>query len=365
MPWIHLRATDGGARPTRRLPGRNRRHLRRGPDARVPEAREIRTLLDVYLRPFADENVRVPATDLEVDLPDATDVERFSPREIVARARVDDDVRPSPTLRGGRAEGLARLRHFVAERLDGYAERRNQAGVDGTSGLSPYLHFGYVSPLEVALAVRDAGGPVDDTASFLEELIVRRELSHNFVFHEPLHTRVASLPDWARKTLDKHAADARADVPERAMEQAETYDEIWNIAQRELLDTGVIHNYARMLWGKKILEWAETPQRAVDLMLRFHDRYALDGRDPATYTNVLWCLGLHDRAWGPERPIFGTVRYMSSASFKRKHDVKAYAKRVAAGTSESEAPGSVPGQTSAHRSTHTPDARPSAVGRRR
>jgi deoxyribodipyrimidine photo-lyase len=291
---------------------------------------KIHALLDVYLRPAPDEDARTRADALDVDLPGAVDVERLSPALIVERARVDASVAPSPILRGGRAAGLSRLKRFVDERLAGYGKRRNQAGVDGTSGLSPYLHFGYVSPLEVALAVRDAGGPADDTRAFLEELIVRRELSHNFVFYEPRHTRVEALPAWARMTLEKHAADPRAGVTEDEIERGATSDAIWNVAQRELLETGIIHNYARMLWGKKILEWAATPQRAVDLMLRLHDRYALDGRDPATYTNVLWCLGLHDRAWGPERPIFGTVRYMSSESFRRKHDVTAYAARVAA-----------------------------------
>jgi deoxyribodipyrimidine photo-lyase len=295
---------------------------------------KIRALLEIYLRPFEDEETRIRADSLDVDLPDHTDVERLTPDEIVDQTGVDQRVLPSPILKGGRAAGLERLRRFVEERLDGYGERRNQAGVDGTSGLSPYLHFGYVSPLEVALAVRDGNGPEDDAAVFLEELIVRRELSHNFVFHEPRHTRVEALPDWARKTLDKHRADPRPKVREEEIERAETYDEVWNIAQRELLTTGVIHNYARMLWGKKILEWAKTPQRAVDIMLRLHDRYAIDGRDPATYTNVLWCLGLHDRAWGPERPIFGTVRYMSSDSFRRKHDVTKYAARVPTTTTD-------------------------------
>jgi deoxyribodipyrimidine photo-lyase len=299
---------------------------------------KIRALLDVYLRAARDEEVRVRSDGFDVDLPDAIDVNRLGPVQIVERAGVDASVPPSPTLAGGRATGLARLGRFVRERLDGYAERRNRVGIEGTSGLSPYLHFGYVSPLEVALAVRDAGGPPDDTAAFLEELIVRRELSHNFVFHEPRHTSVEALPDWARKTLAKHAADPRTHVSEEEIERGETYDEVWNVAQRELLATGVIHNYARMLWGKKILEWAATPQRVVDLMLRLHDRYALDGRDPATYTNVLWCLGLHDRAWGPERPVFGTVRYMSSDSFRRKNDMKAYTARVTAAAGRSDAP---------------------------
>jgi deoxyribodipyrimidine photo-lyase len=288
---------------------------------------KIHALLGVYLRPLDEERIDRPDPDLDVDLPDALDPS--DPVDtIVARSEVDASVAPSPIYRGGRAEALRALERFLADRLDGYAERRRDAGQEGTSRLSPYLHFGFVGALEVGLAAGSAGAPEEDTAAFLEELIVRRELCYNFVFYEPRHTEVASLPDWARKTLEKHEPDERANVSERQIERAETYNEVWNLTQRELLATGEIHNAARMLWGKKILEWAQTPQRAVNLMIRLHHRYALDGRNPATYTNILWCLGLHDRAWGPERPIFGTVRYMSSDAFRRKHDAKAYAQRI-------------------------------------
>lgn len=283
-------------------------------------------LLDVYLRPFDDERVRREAGHLALEL-DETDLDR-PVDEIVRGAGVDPGVRPSPVYRGGRDEALARLSEFVETKLDGYAEARRDAGEERTSRLSPYLHFGFVGALEVALAVRNGGGGGEDVATFLEELIVRRELCYNFVLYEPAHATVEALPAWARATLERHARDERAPVSEEDMERATTYDEIWNLTQRELLASGTIHNAARMLWGKKILEWAASPARAVELMLGWHERYALDGRDPATYTNVLWCLGLHDRAWGPERPVFGTVRYMSSDAFRRKHDVKAYTRRI-------------------------------------
>lgn len=284
---------------------------------------KIHRLLPVYLREHPDEPVRCEVGRLDLDV-DATDVERLSVAEIVADSGVDPRVAPSRLYHGGRRNALARLGHFLANLFDGYATQRNDAGKERTSRLSAYLHFGFVSALEVALAARDAGAPKEDTASFLEELIVRRELAYNFCHFEPKHTRVEALPEWARKTLAKHGDDPRPRVSAREIERGETHDEIWNIAQRELLATGEIHNASRMLWGKKLLAWSATPQKAVDTMIRLHHRYALDGRNPATYSNILWILGLHDRAWGPERPVFGTVRYMTSEAFKRKHDWKAY-----------------------------------------
>jgi deoxyribodipyrimidine photo-lyase len=285
---------------------------------------KIRALLPVYLRPHPDARARRDAASLRLDVAWATDVERHSVAEIVAASGVNASVAPSPLYRGGRVAGRARLREFLRDRFDGYAALRSDAGAERTSRLSPYLHFGHVGALEAALAARDAEAPNEDRDAFLEELIVRRELAYNFCHFEPRHTRVAALPEWARRTLEKHALDVRPKVSARAIERGETYDEVWNLAERELLATGEIHNAARMLWGKKILEWSPTPQRAVDTMIRLHHRYALDGRNPATYANVLWILGLHDRAWGPERPVFGTVRYMSSDAFRRKHDVAAY-----------------------------------------
>ncbi len=285
---------------------------------------KLTRLLPIYLRDHPDLGVDRDGTDLDVAFDGSTDVARTTVAEIVARAGVDDSVKPSPLYEGGRDAAGARLKQFVAARFDRYATDRNDAGVEATSRLSGYLHFGFVSALEVALAARNAHASDADRESFLEELIVRRELAYNFCHFEPEHTKVSSLPEWARKTLAKHARDPRERVTSGQIERGETYDEIWNLAQRELLATGEIHNASRMLWGKKILEWSATPQKAVDTMIRLHHRYALDGRNPATYSNILWILGLHDRAWGPERPVFGTVRYMSSDAFRRKHSWKLY-----------------------------------------
>lgn len=187
------------------------------------------------------------------------------------------------------------------------------------SGLSPYLHFGHIGVHEIAEHVLFSDAPREDVDAFLEQLIIRRELSFNFCFYNRAHGTLDCLPDWAKKTLDKHRGDRRKpSYSYEELERAETYDEVWNLAQRQLLDTGTMHGYLRMLWGKKIIEWSETPEEACAAMLRMHDRHALDGRDPNTYAGVMWCFGKHDRPWAPERPIFGSVRWMSSAQTAKK-----------------------------------------------
>lgn len=288
---------------------------------------KIHRVLEDYLRPGTSPEARIDGTTLDVDL-DPTDVASRSVADVVAASGVDPSVSVSPWYRGGRRAGLDRLAWFLENGLAAYGTGRRDLGRDSTSRLSAYLHFGFVSPLEVALAVRQSGAEPSGVDGFLEQLIVRRELAFNFVFHEPDYTSVAALPAWARATLESHARDPRPDVSAAELESGSTYDDVWNLVQRELLLTGGIHNQPRMLWGKKVFEWSPTPQDAVDTMIRLHYRYALDGRAPATYTSIMWILGLHDRAWGPERPIYGTVRYMSSDSFRRKFDVVSYARLV-------------------------------------
>jgi len=246
-----------------------------------------------------------------------TEVTEGNVRELVASSEIDHSVAVSREFRGGRREALRRLREFVGHGLKNYAEMSKEPSKRGTSQLSPYLHFGHISAMEVALA---AEGKED----FLEQLIVRRELAFNFARYGPRPDSIEALPNWARMTLAKHESDERDPVYSFAeFAREETHDELWNAAQRELLRDGIIQGYYRMYWGKKIIEWSATPQRALETMISLHDRFALDGRDPNTYTNILWCLGLHDRAWG-ERSIFGTVRYMGLEGMKRKTDVDAY-----------------------------------------
>ncbi|HEY4359658.1 MAG TPA: hypothetical protein VGN17_01755 [Bryobacteraceae bacterium] len=237
--------------------------------------------------------------------------------ELVASCDIDHSVAVSRVFRGGRVEALRRLRHFIGNGLKNYAEASKEPAKRATSQLSPYLHFGHISSMEVALAA-------DGQEGFLEQLIVRRELAFNFARYGPRPDSVEALPNWARMTLAKHEGDEREPVYSFGeFLRAETHDELWNATQRELLRDGVIQGYYRMYWGKKIIEWSATPQRALETMISLHDRFALDGRDPNTYTNILWCLGLHDRPWG-ERAIFGTVRYMGLEGMKRKTDVKSY-----------------------------------------
>jgi deoxyribodipyrimidine photo-lyase len=249
--------------------------------------------------------------------------------ELVASCDVDHTVRPSPIFQGGSSAGQKRLRQFLTQSLHRYANSSNQPSEHATSGLSPYLHFGHISALEIALAVQDYAREhklLPD--EFLEELIVRRELAFNFArFAKDLES-LDALPDWARKTLAKHARDKRSAIYSRdQFERAQTHDPLWNAAQKELLLTGKIHGYYRMYWGKKIIEWSPTPEDALATAIYLNDRYALDGRDPNSYANILWCFGLHDRPWA-ERPIFGQVRYMSYDGMRRKTDVDAYVQSI-------------------------------------
>jgi deoxyribodipyrimidine photo-lyase len=249
--------------------------------------------------------------------------------ELVAGCEINHDVKPSPVFMGGYPEARKRLDVFLEDRLSRYAKESNQPSKHATSELSPYLHFGQISELEIALAVRDYAEEhrliADD---FLEELIVRRELAFNFARFAEDPKSLDSAPDWCRKTMAKHARDKRpVEYTFRQFEQAKTHDELWNATQKELLITGKIHGYYRMYWGKKIIEWSPGYEMALRVMIGLHDTYALDGRDPNTYTNILWCFGLHDRAWG-ERPIFGQLRYMSLDGMKRKTDVGAYIRGI-------------------------------------
>ncbi|MHC4931806.1 MAG: deoxyribodipyrimidine photolyase [Planctomycetota bacterium] len=259
-------------------------------------------------------------------------------------------AKPEKAGSGGSEAGSRRLRRFLDRRLADYPEDRNRPETDGTSGLSPHLHFGHLSPHEafVALGRReewDPGrlAPVADGSragwwgmgeaaeAFLDQLITWREVGFNMCAHRADFDRYESLPAWARETLEVHAGDPRPHLYSlRAFDQARTHDELWNAAQRQLVTEGRIHNYLRMLWGKKILEWTEHPRDALTVMIELNNRYALDGRDPNSYSGIFWCLGRYDRAWGPERPIFGKIRYMSSQNTARKFPVKDYVARYSA-----------------------------------
>jgi deoxyribodipyrimidine photo-lyase len=247
---------------------------------------------------------------------------------LLADLAVDRRVPPvTHAFRGGTTHATNRLRRFLRA-LPGYAEGRAHPEAGHVSQLSPYLHFGQISPLRIALTVKRARAPAADRAAFLEELIVRRELALNFVERTPRYDRYDALPGWARATLAKHRADPRAhrySAPE--LEAAATHDPWWNAAMREAKYTGYMHNHMRMYWGKKILEWCATPEYAYRVAITLNNRWFLDGRDPSSWANVAWLFGLHDRPWG-ERAVYGSVRSMSAAGLERKHDMAAYARRV-------------------------------------
>jgi deoxyribodipyrimidine photo-lyase len=240
-------------------------------------------------------------------------------------------------------EGAAVLERFMTSKLSGYSEARNEPEQQGSSWLSPYLHFGHVSPHAVFQRLAEVTnwnqgklgkpngkmtgfwnmGP--DAEAFVDQLMTWREIGFNQCWRDPRYDRFESLPDWAQKTLQDHESDHRDwTYTLEEFEQAKTHDPLWNAAQRQLVRDGRMHNYLRMLWGKKILHWSRTPREALQVMIELNNKYALDGRDPNSYSGIFWVLGRYDRAWGPEREIFGKIRYMTSESTQSKFRVKNY-----------------------------------------
>ena len=311
-----------------------RRHLQR----RLPQH------LDRLPEPDPLRNTRLPRMVFPETVasrwPSATEPDRLP---------IDHGVRPVAGVRGGEIAARERLVAFVEQRLGSYAEERNEPERDATSGLSPYLHFGHLSTHEVLLAVTSAEGwspgavaknpdgrregwwgLSPSAEAFLDQAVTWRELGYNFDAHRAGGDRFESLPDWARRTLAEHAADPRPHRYDLAeLDAGATYDPLWNAAQAQLVREGRIHNYLRMLWGKKIFEWSRGPEEALQVMFQLNDRYALDGRDPNSKSGICWTLGRYDRPWGPVRPIFGTVRYMSSENAARKLSLKGYLRTYA------------------------------------
>jgi deoxyribodipyrimidine photo-lyase len=281
---------------------------------------KIKEHLEDFLVGLAPTPVGKSSTNMKADGLDLSDLGK-----VLDGMNLDRSVGPVSHLhRGGISEAKKVLREFLENRFSSYAENRNRPETDAVSHMSKYLHFGHVSPVYVALEVRKSGG--ED--AYLEELIVRRELSMNFVHYEKDYDRFSCLPEWARKTLEDHKDDPREHVyPAKQLEAAETHDEYWNAAMREMVHTGYMHNHMRMYWGKKILEWSNTPGHAFRTALYLNNKYFLDGRDPNSYANVAWVFGLHDQGW-KERPVFGKVRYMSAGGLERKSKPEGYVEKV-------------------------------------
>lgn len=299
-------------------------------DREFSTARAIRPrLLEAlphYLHPVPNPELdvrRAIALPFNPVLPDAGTIPG-----LVAGCAIDHAVGPSPVIRGGRKAALARLEAFLRTGLVRYAEDRGDPGIEATSRLSPYLHFGNLSINEVLLRAREAAPPAQ-YEKFQDEAVTWRELAHNYVFHNPKHRTMAGVPAWAQKELSDHEADPRpALYSDDDLEYARTHDDLWNAAQRSLLRDGELHNYVRMLWGKSVLMWKERPADALRVLEHLNHKYALDGRDPSSYGGIFWCFGKFDRPFY-RRPIFGTVRYMSLKAATGKFDARAYISRYA------------------------------------
>ncbi|MCO6509519.1 MAG: deoxyribodipyrimidine photo-lyase, partial [Aridibacter famidurans] len=270
---------------------------------------KINKILDNYLVPFEEIEIENKDAGIEADCPD-TDCSPDRIADLVAECDIDHSVPLSPIYKGGTANARKRLKKFVEEILPNYHKTRNKCEVDGSSRLSAYLHFGFISSLEAALAAKDSDAPKEAKDEFLEELIVRRELSFNFTKFNSEYDSLESLPDWARETMREHVSDEREyTYTAEDLENAETHDELWNAAQREIVETGEMHNYVRMLWGKNVIAWTKDYETAFGILEHLNNKYGLDGRDPNSYAGILWCFGKHDRPWF-ERDVFGKLRFM-------------------------------------------------------
>jgi deoxyribodipyrimidine photo-lyase len=283
---------------------------------------KIKRKLDEFLVPLRSKSVKVGSLHLDFDSIDLNDFDK-----VCSKLKIDRSVSRVDEFHGGTGEAKRHLRLFMKSKLDQFDNLRNDPSLDYLSHMSPYLHFGQISSLYIALQVLKSKSPGKD--AYLEELIVRRELSSNFVFYNQKHDSYEGLPDWAKRTLNEHKKDKREYIYSRYdLENANTHDPYWNTAQQQMRITGKMHGYMRMYWGKKIIEWSKTPEEAFRVALYLNNKYELDGRDPNGYTGVAWCFGKHDRPWG-ERGIFGKVRYMNAAGLKRKFDADAYVQKIA------------------------------------
>lgn len=293
-------------------------------------ARTLRLKINRHVPRFLVELEPVRSKHASLEL-HAESLDLDALEQVLRELKLDRSVAPVPEFfRGGTAVAKARFDHFIASSLKRYKDNRNQPGTDHVSHMSPYLHFGQISSLYLAIKAQKAmHGNEENTQVFLDELIVRRELSMNFVEYTSNYDVYACVPEWAKTTLNAHQHDRREHTYTRSeLETGMTHDEYWNAAMAELKHSGYMHNHMRMYWGKKILEWSPTPEAAFTTTLAIMNKYFLDGRDPNSYANVAWLFGTHDRPWF-ERPVFGTVRYMAASGLERKAHPAAYLDKVA------------------------------------
>ncbi len=282
---------------------------------------KISKKLNKFLIPLPEAAPQISSLDIDVGSIDISNI-----AGVISQLKIDHQVKKSDYYSGGFKQAQQRLDDFIAIKLDKYADLRNDPTLDYLSHMSPYFHFGQISPLFVALKVLATNSPGSE--AYLEELIVRRELSMNFIFYNPDYAKYSSLPDWAQRTLAEHREDRRDFVySQEEWENARTHDPYWNAAQQEMMITGKMHGYMRMYWGKKIIEWSRSPEEAFETALCLNNKYEIDGRNPNGFTGVAWCFGKHDRAW-QERPVFGKTRYMNANGLRRKFDAYAYVEKI-------------------------------------
>lgn len=282
---------------------------------------KIRKNLSRFLIPLKQVVPAVRSRSHDLESYDIGDVDKA-----IAGLPIDRSVRRVTSFKGGTKEARRKLEVFLEGKLDHYPESKNDPTLDALSQMSPYLHFGQISPLLIALKAAESRS--SGSEAFLEELIVRRELSLNFVFYNKKHDSFEAVPEWAKKSLRAHRKDRRPYAYTlEEFESARTHDPYWNAAQKEMVIKGKMHGYMRMYWGKKIIEWSKTPEEAFQTALHLNNKYELDGRDPNGFAGVAWCFGKHDRPWG-ERPIFGHVRYMNDNGLKRKFDADGYVTKI-------------------------------------
>ena len=282
---------------------------------------KIKRKLEAFLVPLKEHEPAIDSLSLDFDSFDMGDLERA-----FSKLRIDRSVKRVDSFHGGTKEAKSHFEVFLEDKLDRFPELRNDPNLDYLSHMSPYLHFGQISPLYIALKVLETGS--QGIEAFLEELVIRRELSMNFVFYNEQYDSFEAIPDWAKKTLKAHQKDKRPYLYSlEELEGAKTHDPYWNAAQNQMVIEGKMHGYMRIYWGKKILEWARTPEEAFRNALYLNNKYEVDGRDPNGFTGVAWCFGKHDRPWG-EREIFGNVRYMNDKGLKRKFDADQYVRAM-------------------------------------
>ncbi|MFW6111546.1 MAG: deoxyribodipyrimidine photo-lyase [Candidatus Bipolaricaulota bacterium] len=292
---------------------------------------KINDKLEKFSKPSSDTVPDISSTDYDFSF------EEIELDTILKELDIDRTVKPVQFYTGGTTEAKRLLDEFITDKLDNYEEMSKDPTKDFLSHMSPYLHFGQISPIYVASRIMDTESPGVD--EYLEQLVVRRELSMNFVYYNQSYDEFSSvLPDWAMETLMDHRNDSREYIYSRdEFESAETHDPYWNAAQKEMNLTGKTHGYMRMYWGKKILEWTPDPETGYEISLYLNNKYELDGRDPNGFTGVAWCYGKHDRAW-KEREIFGKVRYMNASGLERKFDAEEYVEKISALETESREP---------------------------